>query len=251
MSVGSATLELSRKSGQTVPIRISISRPALDAPLPGAAVWIVAKFQAPGGSWRDVRWSESGHTSAPTGAIVPATGGPFIPGVWVQLPETTAPAEWSLELMWDFSTSQLEMPEEGVPVVVTGIDMIRVPEGPFTVGDGADSDEPSTFFGSDGGSATIASEDALPVGEGEALFYARSDYGGDRAGPIPAEYPKGYRAFYVMHRELTERVGFIDYGRKHGESQFTRFFQNHYLPTRFGYDKRKPVEQSRLQRPAA
>lgn len=40
--------------------------------------------------------------------------------------------------------------------------------------------------------------------------------------------------------ELEERVGFRDYGRKHGESQFTRFFQNHYLPTRYGYDKRRP-----------
>lgn len=40
--------------------------------------------------------------------------------------------------------------------------------------------------------------------------------------------------------ELVERVGFIDYGRKHGESQFTRFFQNHYLPMRYGYDKRRP-----------
>jgi hypothetical protein len=35
-------------------------------------------------------------------------------------------------------------------------------------------------------------------------------------------------------------VGYKPYGRKHGESLFTRFFQNHYLPTRFGYDKRRP-----------
>jgi N-acetyl sugar amidotransferase len=37
-----------------------------------------------------------------------------------------------------------------------------------------------------------------------------------------------------------ERLGWRDYGRKHGESTFTRFFQNHYLVERFGYDKRKP-----------
>ncbi|NND73426.1 MAG: N-acetyl sugar amidotransferase [Ilumatobacter sp.] len=40
--------------------------------------------------------------------------------------------------------------------------------------------------------------------------------------------------------ELQERLGYKDYGLKHGESQFTRFFQNYYLPTRFGYDKRRP-----------
>lgn len=39
--------------------------------------------------------------------------------------------------------------------------------------------------------------------------------------------------------ELKEKVGYKEYGRKHGESIFTRFFQNHYLPKKFGYDKRK------------
>lgn len=40
--------------------------------------------------------------------------------------------------------------------------------------------------------------------------------------------------------KLEANVGYKSYGRKHGESLFTRFFQNHYLPTRFGYDKRRP-----------
>lgn len=40
--------------------------------------------------------------------------------------------------------------------------------------------------------------------------------------------------------ELQEKTGWKPYGRKHGESLFTRFFQNHYLVERFGYDKRKP-----------
>lgn len=40
--------------------------------------------------------------------------------------------------------------------------------------------------------------------------------------------------------ELVRTIGYKPYGRKHGESHFTRFFQNHYLPKRFGYDKRRP-----------
>jgi len=39
---------------------------------------------------------------------------------------------------------------------------------------------------------------------------------------------------------LKEEVGYKEYGRKHGESVFTKFFQNHYLPVKFGYDKRRP-----------
>ena len=41
-------------------------------------------------------------------------------------------------------------------------------------------------------------------------------------------------------KELQDKVGYKAYGRKHGESRFTKFFQNYYLPTKFGMDKRKP-----------
>lgn len=39
---------------------------------------------------------------------------------------------------------------------------------------------------------------------------------------------------------LQKEIDYKDYGRKHGESRFTKFFQNHYLPEKFGYDKRRP-----------
>lgn len=39
--------------------------------------------------------------------------------------------------------------------------------------------------------------------------------------------------------ELKTTVGYKEYGRKHGESRFTKFFQNYYLPKKFGYDKRR------------
>lgn len=47
---------------------------------------------------------------------------------------------------------------------------------------------------------------------------------------------------YDREQAITEleHVGWRSYGRKHGESLFTRFFQNYYLPTKFGYDKRRP-----------
>ncbi len=37
---------------------------------------------------------------------------------------------------------------------------------------------------------------------------------------------------------LKSELGWRDYGGKHYESIFTKFFQAHYLPTKFGYDKR-------------
>ncbi len=40
--------------------------------------------------------------------------------------------------------------------------------------------------------------------------------------------------------EMEKTMGWRSYGRKHGESLFTKLFQNHYLPKKFGYDKRLP-----------
>jgi len=38
---------------------------------------------------------------------------------------------------------------------------------------------------------------------------------------------------------LKDEIEWRDYGGKHHESQFTKFFQAHYLPYKFGFDKRK------------
>ena len=40
-------------------------------------------------------------------------------------------------------------------------------------------------------------------------------------------------------KELERKFGWKDYGEKHGESVFTKWFQNFYLYTKFGIDKRK------------
>jgi N-acetyl sugar amidotransferase len=39
---------------------------------------------------------------------------------------------------------------------------------------------------------------------------------------------------------LAREIGWRDYGGKHYESIWTRFFQGYYLPAKFGFDKRKP-----------
>jgi N-acetyl sugar amidotransferase len=39
--------------------------------------------------------------------------------------------------------------------------------------------------------------------------------------------------------ELQRNYGWRDYGGKHGESRFTKFYQEIYLPRKFGFDKRR------------
>lgn len=60
---------------------------------------------------------------------------------------------------------------------------------------------------------------------------------------------KGIKTVYLLDyldynrnqavKELQEKFGYIPYGEKHCESIFTRWFQNFYLYTKFGIDKRK------------
>jgi N-acetyl sugar amidotransferase len=38
---------------------------------------------------------------------------------------------------------------------------------------------------------------------------------------------------------LSKELGWMEYGRKHGESLFTKFYQNYILPVKFNVDKRK------------
>lgn len=54
--------------------------------------------------------------------------------------------------------------------------------------------------------------------------------------------PLNYMPYDKAHalEELKQTVGYKPYARKHGESLFTKLFQNYYLPNKFGYDKRKP-----------
>ena len=98
-------------------------------------------------------------------------------------------------------------------VRVFGIEMVYVPEGPFTIGDPDPAAlEYAAFYRSDGqgkpdGLVRVASEDAIAVGpQAGALYYQVQDarYEGDRLGPVPATFPKGFRAFYVMKYELLQ-----------------------------------------------
>ena len=62
-------------------------------------------------------------------------------------------------------------------------------------------------------------------------------------------YVKGLRVVkpldYVAYRkeaamqELVDRFGWQRYAHKHYESRFTRFYEGYWLPTKFGYDKRR------------
>lgn len=113
------------------------------------------------------------------------------------------------DVRWRVSLGLQEAPPDAVHAWAVG--MVFVPAGAFDVGD----DDPLVARFGAFRPLRVASEAALDVGEqAGGLWYEgdRSGYRGDRQGPVPAAFPKGTRAFYVMKHELTqgEYAAFVD-----------------------------------------
>ena len=95
--------------------------------------------------------------------------------------------------------------------LVFGVEMVYIPAGPFIVGDpDPKSVDGNAFYRSDAqgnyaGTLSLKTEDAIAVGRQDgALFYKGGQYAGDTQGPVPAAFPKGTRAFYVMKYEVLQ-----------------------------------------------
>lgn len=82
-------------------------------------------------------------------------------------------------------------------IKVFGIEMVYVPQGPFKAGDGwssntlAKGNDPSLPY-------EVTSENEMTYGVG-ANDYQGALYGGD----VPANFPKGYSAFYCMKQQIS------------------------------------------------
>lgn len=73
------------------------------------------------------------------------------------------------------------------------------------------------------------------------LFRQREKYLVTRYYRLVSVRPLNWLDYHKEHakRTITEKLGWKDYGQKHYENIFTRFYQGYILPRRFGIDKRK------------
>lgn len=128
-------------------------------------------------------------------------------GVFVSSAEAhRGDVQWRLSIALDE-----EAPED---VDAWAVEMVFVPAGGFELGDTHPmSLQFSAFFaaGEDGtpaGRFTVESEEPIEVGAKPGQLYYKAgrvpQYRGDQQGPIPAAFPKGTRAFYMMKYELTQ-----------------------------------------------
>jgi formylglycine-generating enzyme required for sulfatase activity len=174
------------------------------------AAWVFIKYTTDNGAtWRHATLGTSpGNHVAPSGsAISPSTDGK---GVFVyRSANGSGNNNWiGMQLRWNYGTDGVT-DSAIVKVKVLGTEMVYIPAGAFWIGDGNPS---GTEYGfrdvSSGNPFRIVSEAAIVLGgsSGGNLGTNGASYDDFTSGvqTLPATFPKGYAAFYVMKHELTQ-----------------------------------------------
>jgi formylglycine-generating enzyme required for sulfatase activity len=205
--------------------------PGAPAPNNWDAAWVFVKYRKNGGDWAHASLNDTGHsvgtgTAATYSVGYPDTSSSFNiatnPGVGVFLYRSgDGTGTFTLTgagLSWNYAQDGVAT-NDTVEIRVFGIEMVYVPDGAFFAGDNATSTGSFRQGSSDNDPWYIASEDAITTanaaGTGTGLAETAAEYyyvslsqpGEDATGSaftIPAEFPKGYRRFYIMKGEVSQ-----------------------------------------------
>jgi formylglycine-generating enzyme required for sulfatase activity len=199
---------------------------------------VFVKFRAAGGHWQHAILNASGHVATGGTQIEPGANpagqpvGAFVHRAADSNGTLNCP---QMSLKWNYAATGLGG-TNAVDVSVHAIEMVYIPQGAFYVGSGGT--EYNAFYAGTNSTQPyqIASETAIPVGtnglnhvNNNGIFIDNYVYSsaGDWIGPIPAGFPKGYNAFYLMKYEISQGqyadfLNFVDPGLA-----ATRFMNNY------------------------
>ncbi|WP_055443009.1 SUMF1/EgtB/PvdO family nonheme iron enzyme [Lacinutrix himadriensis] len=181
------------------------------------AAWVFAKFRVNSGPWTHARinyvdGTNDEHIPAPGTTITTASD---FTGVLVHR-DADGSGDLNLQdmqLRWNYGLNGVE-DDDIIDIKVYAIEMVYIPEDPFYVG-GTSGTETNKFYQypSTNSSYQISSEAEIAVGTTNGfLNYNVAGNSGDGLGPIPAAFPKGFNAFYIMKYEVSESqwLGFFN-----------------------------------------
>lgn len=190
------------------------------APFNYDAVWAFVKFSTDGGStWRHATLSaiSSDHNVGLANGV-PANIEAVSEGKGVfmfRAQNGSGSNQWSdVQLRWNYSADGLANLTSSTIVNVLGIEMVYVPAGNFFVGDQTPAPINGQFEqGTTGTPLEITSEGALTLGGGSAGSLGNNhaqgmahadDFNDGVSKTLPAAFPKGHDAFYIMKYEITQ-----------------------------------------------
>ncbi|MFN8255009.1 MAG: SUMF1/EgtB/PvdO family nonheme iron enzyme [Bacteroidales bacterium] len=180
-----------------------------------SAVWLFVKYQVDNGEWHHATLSTN---SADYTMPVNVMASPVSDGKGVFIYDSRVnPGTYSsytvpgLLIRWKYGLDGVSSTSSNVNVKVLGMEMVYVPSGSFSLGSGGN--ETNHFFTQGSNNPyLVSSDDQIIVGNssGNLNYSADNLFSGDRNGPIPASYPKGYGAYYMMRYEISQEQ-YVDF----------------------------------------
>ncbi|MFA5101265.1 MAG: SUMF1/EgtB/PvdO family nonheme iron enzyme [Candidatus Omnitrophota bacterium] len=187
-------------------------------------VWLFAKFQSPEGIWKHATLKVASGTAFDYADHTPAgcsKGANAEVGMWVpdgkkgaflfKTKGSGSVAAKDVVLLWDYTADGVSNAQAlKTKIKVFGIEMVYVPQDKFFVGDpkGPDGPDNTLYTYPNNGSYLIKSEDPILVDKVDGALFCDQDNPRSREDTpftIPAAFPKGYNAFWIMKYELTSQ----------------------------------------------
>lgn len=185
------------------------------------AAWVFVKYRVSGGDWHHATLNSSGHNggTGTSATITPAADGT---GAFIfrNSDGSGAFAISDAQLRWDYGVNEVA-DNAVVDIRVFAIEMVYVPQGAFALGSGGTEDGAFYLYPTTTNTYLVNSEAEITVGTGAGnLYYPAYTYSGDRTGPVPAAFPKGYNAFYCMKYEISQQQ-YVDFLNSLTQTQAT------------------------------
>ena len=226
VAVGNVELAMPPGRGQSAAVAFDISwGNSFRDELNWDAVWVFVKFREPTGAWRHASLSTTaaehgvGSNNGVLARVVPTDDGR---GAFLHRAEDGfGPIEWNeVRLAWDLEADGVD-PSASVDIEVIALEMVYIPEGSFLLGDGMSvQGQVSAQFerGRDNRPFEVTSEAAISLGGSFASNLGNhdrqvsrstaqqfwDDFGVAATRTLPAGFPKGHAAFYVMKHEIAQ-----------------------------------------------
>ena len=179
--------------------------------------WVFIKFRENGGNWEhgtinyvDGTAANDGHMEASGSTITTSADGV---GFFVyRNANGNGDVNFTgLQVRWNYGTDNVA-DNSIVDVQIYAIEMVYIPEGTYELGSTTSGSETDHFYTNTGvfgfrDTYDVNSEAAITVSSSVGdLYYdvSAAENNGDQMGPIPADFPKGYAAFWIMKYEVTE-----------------------------------------------
>jgi PKD repeat protein len=182
------------------------------------AAWVFIKLKQPNGNWVHAHLSDSGHFCPTTGVIETGFLNPCLPydsvtnpvlGAFLYRSQIGTDTFGLTGVSFKFYFGNIPAAQITLSNFrIQGIEMVYIPQDTFYVGSGGT--EINAFYVTPNALLPFKISNEAPIDVNQGFGTLNYPSGGDRMGPIPAAFPKGFDAFYMMKYHITQQE-YVDF----------------------------------------